>query len=138
MTEQNEQDKYIKCKGCKCKYINDDEHIKKDFGYNRLGEKLKTCVNCRSRTKTDKEKKKQTNIDTNVNTLCTRCCQVKPKSEFSEYKMHVYDTELKRTREVVTSYKTCERCREQSNKYQEDNVDKQKAWHDYNNKKLLQ
>ena len=40
MSEQVEQDKYIKCKGCKCKYINDDEHIKQYFGYNRLGEQL--------------------------------------------------------------------------------------------------
>ena len=41
MAEQNGQTKYIKCKGCKCKYINDEEHIKQDFGYNRLGEQLK-------------------------------------------------------------------------------------------------
>ena len=48
MAEQNERDKYIKCKGCKCKYINDEEHVKHDFGYNILGETLKTCVNYRS------------------------------------------------------------------------------------------
>ena len=44
MTAQSEQDKYIKCKGCKCKHINVDEHIKQDFGYKRLCEKLKSCV----------------------------------------------------------------------------------------------
>ena len=106
MTEQSEQYKYIKCKGCKCKYINDDEHIKKDFGYNRSGEKLESCVNCRSRTKTYKEKKKHTNIDTNVNTLCSTCCQVKPKSEFGEYEMPVYDKELRRTQKVMVPYKS--------------------------------
>ena len=52
MSEQSEQDTYTKCKCCKCKYMNDEEHIKQDFGYNRLGEQLKSCVNCRSRTKT--------------------------------------------------------------------------------------
>ena len=47
MTEQSEADKYIKCSKCKCKYINDAEHIKQDFGFNRLEEKIKTCVKCR-------------------------------------------------------------------------------------------
>ena len=51
MTEQSETDKYIKCSKCKCKYINDDEHIKDDFGYNRLNERFKTCVKCRSKNK---------------------------------------------------------------------------------------
>ena len=48
MTERSEADKYIKCSKCRCKYINDDEHIKKDFGYNRLEERFKTCVKCRT------------------------------------------------------------------------------------------
>ena len=48
MTEQSEADKYIKCSKCRCKYINDDEHIKKDFGYNRLEQRFKTCVKCRT------------------------------------------------------------------------------------------
>ena len=42
MTTQCEHNEYIKCKGCKCKYSNDDEHIKQGFGYNRLGEQFKT------------------------------------------------------------------------------------------------
>ena len=41
--------KYIKCSCCKCRFINDDEHIKDDFGYNRLNERYKTCVKCRDR-----------------------------------------------------------------------------------------
>ena len=49
MTEQQGNDKYIKCSSCKCKYINDDEHIKSDFGYNRLEERFKTCVKCRDK-----------------------------------------------------------------------------------------
>ena len=126
MAEQNEQNKYIKCKGCKCKYIYDEEHIKQDFGYNRLGEQLKSCVNCRDRTKKDKEEKKQQSTDTNVNKLCTRCCQVKPETEFGEYEMSAYDKELKRTQKVMVPYKSRARCREQQNKYQEHNADKQK------------
>ncbi len=44
-----EETKYIKCGACKCKYINDDEHIKTDFGYNRLEVQYKTCVKCREK-----------------------------------------------------------------------------------------
>ena len=50
MAEQSGEDKYIKCSKCKCKYINDDEHIKADFGYNRLNQRYKTCVKCRTKT----------------------------------------------------------------------------------------
>ena len=51
MTEQQGTDNYIKCGMCKCKYINDDNHIQCDFGFNRLGARYKTCINCRSRYK---------------------------------------------------------------------------------------
>ena len=50
MAEQSGDDKYIKCSHCKCKYINNDEHIKSDFGFNRLNERYKTCVKCRTKT----------------------------------------------------------------------------------------
>ena len=46
MTEEN--NKYIVCSDCKCKHINDEEHISRDFGYKRLEERYKTCVKCRS------------------------------------------------------------------------------------------
>ena len=49
MTEQDSKEKYIKCSRCKCKYINDDEHIKNDFGFTRLGEQFKTCMVCRTK-----------------------------------------------------------------------------------------
>ena len=49
MTEQDSKDKYIKCSRCKSKYLNDDESISKEFRYNRLNERYKTCVKCRSR-----------------------------------------------------------------------------------------
>lgn len=60
MAEQNECDKYIKCSKCRCKYINDDEHIKKDFGYNRLEERFKTCVKCRTYSR-QQDKQRQWN-----------------------------------------------------------------------------
>ena len=47
MTEQGMDNKYIKCSRCVRKFINDDDHIKNDFGYNRLEERFKTCVQCR-------------------------------------------------------------------------------------------
>ena len=49
MTGKCENDNYIKCSRCTCKYINDDEHIRKDFGYNRLNERCKCCVKCRDK-----------------------------------------------------------------------------------------
>ena len=49
MTETDSKEQYIKCTRCKCKYINDDEHIKIDFGFTRLGERLKTCNICRTK-----------------------------------------------------------------------------------------
>ena len=50
MSEQCNADKYIKCSKCRCKYINDDEHIKNDFEYNRLNERFKCCVKCRNKS----------------------------------------------------------------------------------------
>ena len=117
MAEQNEQNEHIKCKGCKCKYINDEEHIKQYFGYNRLGEQLGSCVKCKNKNKHGKEKKKQPSIDTNVDKLCIRCCQVKPKTEFGEYEMYVYDEEFKKTQQVMTPNKSCNICRGRCKKY---------------------
>ena len=59
MAEESNKDKYIICSKCKCKYINDDEHIKADFGYNRLEQRFKCCVKCRDRTKRYKKEHKE-------------------------------------------------------------------------------
>ena len=56
MAEESNKDQYIICSRCRCKYINDEEHISKDFGYTRLEERYKTCVKCRARNKTDYKK----------------------------------------------------------------------------------
>ena len=64
MAEQNDTEKYIKCLRCKCKYLNDDEHIKTDFGHNRLNERFKTCNNCREKYKKHHKKNKNViNVD---------------------------------------------------------------------------
>ena len=47
MAGESKNDKYIICNKCKCKYINDEEHISTDFGYTRLEERYNTCVKCR-------------------------------------------------------------------------------------------
>ena len=52
MTEEHGEDKYIKCSQCKCKYLNSDFHILKDFGYDRLNRRYKTCKKCRSKKQT--------------------------------------------------------------------------------------
>ena len=36
------------------KFINDDEHIKNDFGYNRLNERYKQCARCRTSSREQK------------------------------------------------------------------------------------
>ena len=51
MEEISGQDKFIKCSKCKCKYINDDEHLQIDFGFNRLNVRYKCCVKCRKHYK---------------------------------------------------------------------------------------
>ena len=51
MEELSGQYKYIKCSKCKCKHINDEEHIKSDFGYNRLNVQYKCCAKCRTKAK---------------------------------------------------------------------------------------
>ena len=65
-------------------------------------------------------------IDTKVNKLCTRCCQVKKSTEFGESELHVYDKELGELIQVMVLHKSCTRCREQTKQYQEENADKQK------------
>jgi len=62
MTDKSREDQYIKCARCRCKYINGDEHIKNDFGYNRLNERFKTCNKCRT-YKRNKEHIKEYNAE---------------------------------------------------------------------------
>jgi hypothetical protein len=45
----SEANMYVYCSRCGCKYQNKDENIKEYFGYNRLGERYKTCVKCREK-----------------------------------------------------------------------------------------
>ena len=40
--------KYISCSRCHKKFINEDEHIKTDLGYNRVNIRYKPCVRCRT------------------------------------------------------------------------------------------
>ena len=51
MTEQDNDDTHIKCVTCKCKYHNNDESIKDNFGFKRLGDRYKCCVKCIARAK---------------------------------------------------------------------------------------
>jgi hypothetical protein len=47
-TEANIITNYIVCSRCHMKFVIDDEHIKTDFGYNRLNIRCKNCVTCRT------------------------------------------------------------------------------------------
>jgi hypothetical protein len=95
MTEANEDNKYIKCTNCKCKYINDDENIKKDFGFNRLNEKFKTCVKCRGSSQRSRENKLKEEVEENEQ-RCPRCYKSKPANDFVGHTL---------------VYKTCGACR---------------------------
>ena len=49
MAGQRANDTHIKCTRCNVEYHKTDEDIKDNFGYNRLGEPFKTCLNCREK-----------------------------------------------------------------------------------------
>ena len=49
MALNKETPTYLFCSGCSMKYINDEEHIKQDFGYNRLNIRYKSCIQCQAR-----------------------------------------------------------------------------------------
>ena len=68
MTEENNKDKQIICSGCKSKYIKDEEHISKQFGYTRLEERYKTCVKCKA-----------------INNIKCKTCQENHKEEIKQY-----------------------------------------------------
>ena len=134
MTEQQGSDKYIKCSSCKCKYVNDDDHIKNNFGYNRLNERFKTCVTCRETYRVNVKAMKEQQIAEQKMTekmterkiavqriaeqkkpvlygdgsqRCTRCRNVRHVKEYGEYVDIVYLDATKHW----TPYKTCSSCR---------------------------
>ena len=47
MTEQHGEEQYTKCSQCKCRYLNNAFHILKEYGYDRLDRRYKTCKKCK-------------------------------------------------------------------------------------------
>ena len=47
-SEGGSNNNYIVCTRCHTKFINDEEHIKTDFGYNTLSIRYNNCVKCRT------------------------------------------------------------------------------------------
>ena len=47
MAEETEQSKYIIGSKCKCRYLNLEECVIRQFGYKSLVERYKTCKHCR-------------------------------------------------------------------------------------------
>jgi hypothetical protein len=101
---------YIKCGACKCKYINDAEHIKTDFGFNRLEVQYKTCVKCR-------EKKREWNHSYGIRhraeiTERTREYNKQHrqdnKEQYQEWNKQYRERQL--NQEVNTDQKCCTRC----------------------------
>ena len=117
MTERSEESKYIKCSKCWCKYINDDEHIKQDFGYNRLEKRYKTCVKCRGRSREYKKVyiEKRTELCGNYgqsildhHQYCSRCYKIKAKTAYEESNHRTSSDGGK----IYEWYKTCKACRD--------------------------
>ena len=99
MTEQGDVDKYIKCSKCRCKYINEEEHIKTDFGYTRLGERFKTCITCRNKRQTVAKVYCEKNKDKIKD--YQKCYRGKNKDTLKEYSKENTDKQ---------SYETCKFC----------------------------
>ena len=97
MTDDNGHNEYIKCNSCKCKYINDEEHLKTDFGYNRLGKMYKSCVKCRQRWKDYYKANASAISDYNRNRYCELC-------EICNHKVYKY--QMQRHLEVCQAYHT--------------------------------
>ena len=83
MAGASRNDRYIKCARCKTQYINDDDHIQIDFGYNRLEERYKVCVKCRNKDKRWIDNLKKV-ADDNHDTIKHgyRCYKNKPLADF--------------------------------------------------------
>ena len=110
MTERSEADKYIKCSKCRCKYINDDEHIKKDFGYNRLEERFKTCVKCRTYSRQqNKDYRQEHQAEITENTRDYRKQYYQDNKEHHKELMKNYREKQLNT-EVDENHKCCTRC----------------------------
>ena len=50
--DQTNMTEYISCSKCHMKFINDDEHSKREFGHNTLSTRYKQCVKCITRQTT--------------------------------------------------------------------------------------
>ncbi len=92
MEEENKEtptDKYIKCSKCNCKYNNDEDSIKTNFGYTRLNERYKTCCKCRNKHKQYqrlqcvKEQRKERESET---LTCPHCNRNFPKSSMYQHR----------------------------------------------------
>ena len=83
MTEEGKSDKCTICSKCRSKYINDEEHMNKDFGYTRLEMRYKTCVKCRGYDKKrNKLQTKKAEAALRGLRYCNECEKAKPKDKF--------------------------------------------------------
>ena len=64
MAQEENTPMYLHCSGCVKKYINDDEHVKQDFGYDRLGRRYKSCAQCHERYERHRESHKEERRET--------------------------------------------------------------------------
>ena len=90
---------HIKCSVCKCKYVNDKQQIKIDFGYNKQNERYKSCVKCRNRNAQFRENHKEQKKDYDKQRIQTKLEeQPENKRELDKYQKLKYDEIYNHTR----------------------------------------
>ena len=90
---------HIKCSVCKCKYVNAEQQIKVDFGYNKQNERYKSCVKCRSRNAQFRENHKEQKRDYDKQRIQKKLEeQPENKRELDKYQKLKYDKIYNHTR----------------------------------------
>jgi hypothetical protein len=131
MAEIVEEDKFINCTKCHCKYHNNDEHIKIDFGYKRLGDRYKLCVKCR-------DKKKQAY---NANKETYQAYYEEHKEEIAEKarQYRLEHPEAVREKQRRWKKKNPEKVKEEHRRYRENHREQINAWQrEYRERNIVQ
>ena len=97
---------YVKCSHCKCKSNSDEESIKQVFGYNRLNERFKTCIQCREK---ERPKSKEYRLKNKEKIAENRRGYYQEHKEQCQRNMKAH-RERQKNKEVKGHYKYCSRC----------------------------
>ena len=93
---------YKSCAGCR-------EKQKKYQEYNADNQKQYKTI-C-------KNKKLQQEVNKETEQVCSRCLEIKPKSDYGEYKTWAFTKDTSPVQEVFLLYKSCKDCRDKDKAY---------------------